>query len=342
MRLAIMPQAEWNRAIRHRAFTLIELLVVIGIIGVIAALLLPAVANSRSTAQRLSCLNNLRQLGLGALNYQSAQGKLPAGTLAKPTPGKPRDAWTFYRWSAIAQLMPYLENTQALENLDVDQPLYGTNLQITPENEEAVKVVIPDLLCPSDQRLPVSPSFGPSNYAACTGTGSNRGSPRSVDGLFGVNFGARPAAITDGLSKTAMFSESPLGVPTRGGDHDARFEYRFALTNKLSDALCEFAPSWNVTDPRGFAWVSGEFRTTLYNHYYPPNAEQADCIGVAISGTPQTLYTPFGWRAARSLHPGGVNVITADGSGKFVSDDIEITIWRTYATRAGGETQSLP
>jgi prepilin-type processing-associated H-X9-DG protein len=197
-------------------------------------------------------------------------------------------------------------------------------------------MVIGEFLCPSDLEQPVSPSFGPTNYVASTGTGINGGSPRSVDGMFGVNSDTKPADVIDGMSHTALFAESSLGVPNPSG-HDPQLEYKFVLRAPVNESLCAGSQQWNVSDPRGFSWASGEFRTALYNHYLPPNSPTPDCMGVVIGGAPSILYTPYGWRAARSHHSGGANVLLADGSAYFARDEIDLAVWKALATRAGEE-----
>ncbi len=322
-------------------FTLVELLVVIGIVGVLASLLLPAVQSSRESARRADCSNRMRQLGLAANNHIAATGKLPSGSDAKPPPaGFGVQEWTFYRWSALAHLAPYLENGAEYDALRFDLPLYR-NLggQVTDENVEIVRTIIPQYLCPSDFQHRVSSDFGPTNYVASTGTGAGGGTPRKVDGLFGVNSDFKPAEITDGLSKTALFSESLLGE--RNDDtHSPQREYKFVLVfTTLNQPMCDATNQWNLSEPLGFAWASGEFRCALYNHWRTPNAADFDCVGASVAGSSATRYTPYGWRAARSMHAGGVNVCLADGSVRFVTDDIELTTWQALSTRAGGEVE---
>ncbi|QDU87424.1 hypothetical protein Pla175_07840 [Pirellulimonas nuda] len=321
------------------AFTLVELLVVIGIVGVLASLLLPAVQSTRESARRADCSNRLRQLGLAANNHISATGRLPSGSDAKPPPpGFGVQEWTFFRWSALAHLAPYLENGAEYDALNLDLPLYrDLGGGVTEENEAIVRTVIPQYLCPSDRQERVSPAFGPTNYVASTGTGAGGGTPRKVDGLFGVNSDFKPSEITDGLSKTALFSESLLGE--RSDDsHNPQREYKFVLVlNTLNQGMCDFTTQWNLSEPLGFSWASGEFRCALYNHWRTPNSTEFDCVGAAIGGSVATRYTPYGWRAARSVHAGGVNVGMADGSVRFVTDDIGTNPWRALSTRAGGE-----
>jgi prepilin-type N-terminal cleavage/methylation domain-containing protein/prepilin-type processing-associated H-X9-DG protein len=321
---------------RRSGFSLVELLVVIGIIGVLTALLIPAVQSSRAAASRSSCANNLRQLAIAAQNHESALGYFPAGSVAKEFAAEPTAAWTFYRWSALAMLTPYLENTAAFNSLDLSVPLYGSNFEVRPENVEAVKTWVAEFLCPSDELRMLSEDFAPTSYAACAGTGANGGTPRDTDGIFFINSQLRVSQLTDGTSKTALMSESILGDP-RPANHDPQTEYKFSFLAPLTQALCSGANQWNVTDPRGFAWVNGEFRCALYNHHMAPNSSTPDCMGVTIGGSVQTRYTPYGWRTARSRHPGGVNVALADGSLQFVADLIDLDVWQALATIAGNE-----
>jgi prepilin-type N-terminal cleavage/methylation domain-containing protein/prepilin-type processing-associated H-X9-DG protein len=322
-------------------FTLVELLIVIAIIGVLVSLLLPAVQASRAAASRSSCANNLRQVGLAAQNHVAARGYFPSGSVAKEFAAQPFTAWTFYRWSALAELTPYLENTAAYNSLNLAVPLYGANFQVRPENVAAVKIFVSEFLCPSDIQRPVSEDFGPTNYAMCAGSGAGGGTPRDTDGVFFINSQTTPAKITDGLSKTALVSESTLGQP-QPTSHDARTDYKFVFGAPLSDTVCAQTAQWNQSDPRGFAWVNGEFRCGLYNHYMTPNSATFDCMGVQLGGTVKVAFTPYGWRTARSNHPGGVNVALADGSLRFVGDEVDAATWTALSTIAGGETGAAP
>lgn len=323
------------------AFTLIELLVVIGIMGVLMILLLPAVQSARESSRRASCSNNLRQLGLGAQEYHNAHASFPSGSQAKPYPNQPGNAWTFYRWSALALLAPYVEEKAALQALDLDVPLYtSSNFNVTPQNVNGVALVIPLFLCPSDSGQTVSPGFGPTNYAACAGSGLGGGTPNETDGVFFVNSHVKMSKITDGTSKTALFSESSLGMPSSTG-RDPRVDYKFFLSAPLTEQACSITPLWNQTNPRGFAWVNGEYRCALYNHHYPPNYTLPDCIGVTLGGGVQLQYTPFGWRTARSLHVRGINLALADASVQFVTDTVDPAVWQALSTREGGESKFL-
>ncbi len=325
------------------AFTLVELLVVVAIVGTLVALLLPAVQAAREAARRADCVNRLRQLGLAANNYVASQQSFPAGSVAKATPEAPRAQWTFYRWSALATLTPYLENAQVRDSLRLDLPLYdaANAFQVPPENRVGVRLVVPDFLCPSDIGRRVVEAFGPTNYVVCTGSGAGNpeiatddGSPRNTDGLFGVNSAVRPSQVLDGLSKTRLASEGLLGEPRTASPHSPQREYRFITGAPVKEAQCAASQSWNFTDPLGFSWANGEYRCALYNHHDTPNSADYDCMGVSLSTNPKREFTPFGWRAARSNHPGGVNAVNADGSVRFVPSEVSLSVWRASSTLA--------
>jgi prepilin-type processing-associated H-X9-DG protein len=118
--------------------------------------------------------------------------------------------------------------------------------------------------------------------------------------------------------------------------------YGFVFTTPLTAAACDRPFYYNFTDLRGFSWANGEYRTTLYNHARQPNDPALDCLA-ALMTTPDKArqYAGFGWRAARSSHPSGVNVVMADGRGAFVRDDVDPAVWRAAATRAGSESARL-
>jgi prepilin-type N-terminal cleavage/methylation domain-containing protein/prepilin-type processing-associated H-X9-DG protein len=330
------------------AFTLVELLVVIAIIAVLIGLLLPAVQKVRSSAQRTQCQNNLKQLGLAMHNYHSAIFHLPPAfrnTVPAAWAGLPA---YFFSWSALAELNPYLEQTAIYNSMDLTQPIYvPPNFTISPANQFAVQQVVKLFLCPSDQMQPVSvaygePVIGPTNYAVCVGTGTSptgpQGSPIQSDGMFMAGVGLRLTDILDGTSNTAMMSESLLGDgpenavgPTIPGSPQTVYAYT-GFGTPLSDAACASATEWNISNRRGFMWASGEMRCASYNHYYTPNSPTYDCVTNDL-----TTFTSMAFRAARSRHNGGVNVLFGDGGVRWVTETVSLTTWRALATRSGEE-----
>jgi prepilin-type N-terminal cleavage/methylation domain-containing protein/prepilin-type processing-associated H-X9-DG protein len=333
---------------RRRAFTLIELLVVIAIIAVLIGLLLPAVQKVREAAARMKCSNNLKQLGLALHNYEGVYGKLPP-LYPGVAPGS--TAFNYkYTWSVLAQLNPYLEQTNIYNSMDLQQPMYDASNNITAANKFAVVQKVGLFLCPSDRGVPVSSAYGvtdmgPTNYVACHGSGlsgGGYGSPIAADGIFIAVNGIRITDITDGTSNTAAMSESILGdgaeiASTQPGDERVAYKYLGYTGTLPNDTNCAGTPSsWNGYNRRGFMWASGEARCVSYNHYYTPNAKNFDCV----ANDPTVTYISVGYRAARSKHTGGVNVLLGDGSVRFVSDTVSPTTWRSLSTRMGGEVVS--
>jgi prepilin-type N-terminal cleavage/methylation domain-containing protein/prepilin-type processing-associated H-X9-DG protein len=341
---------------RHRpAFTLVELLVVIAIIAVLIGLLVPAVQKVREAAARTQCTNNLKQLGLAMHNYHATFGHLPPAFKGQVPPAYAGFPAYFFSWSALAELNPYLEQTPIYNRMDLNQPIYvPPNFNISPANQFAIQQIIPLFLCPSDKGLPVSvaygePVIGPTNYAVCVGTGTTfdgppYGSPWNSDGMFMAKVGLRLTDVTDGTSNTAMMSESVLGDgPENATGHMPKVSNAvqtvYAYTGfgtPLNPGTCAAASQWNVSNRRGFMWATGEMRCGSYNHFYTPNAGMYDCV--TNDTTPgEGVFTAVAFRAARSWHTGGVNVLFGDGGVRFVNQSISLTTWRAMATRAGND-----
>jgi prepilin-type N-terminal cleavage/methylation domain-containing protein/prepilin-type processing-associated H-X9-DG protein len=325
---------------RRQGFTLIELLVVIAIIGILIALLLPAVQAARESGRRAQCMNNFKQLGIALQNYSDSYKVFPSGSLSAVYGGDPTVPPNFYRWSALALMTPFLEQSALHNAINFNLPLYGgpsQGYQVFAANVPAVSTIVPGFLCPSDKAQPVTNYmgviFGPTNYAANMGSGINAGTEYNTDGLFFLNSRIRFADVRDGTSTTAAFSESILGEAAVGTPPDPNTAYAYVGASPITVANCAASTMYNVSDPRGFAWCNGETRCALYNHAYPPNSNLLDCMGY----DPSMQFTDTGWRTARSWHPAGVNACFADGSVRFIFNEVTQQIWIGLSTRASKE-----
>lgn len=347
--LAGVPQ---NR--RTRGFTLIELLVVIAIIAILIALLLPAVQQAREAARRTQCKNNLKQFGLALHNYESSIGSFPPGRTGFPMV-----------FSAHAQLMPYFDAATLYNSIDFNTAPTFAEPPVAPYslNVVAAMTKVPMFLCPSDSGAVAGNSYGPTNYVVCTGSGSTPATRyiRAGDGvmydpkLTGI---IRFRDVIDGLSNTVAMSEELLGngssaggggaagiatvipgstPPTRPSQQVLNLTVSqtsggpYTAANDTSPANCVVGASAFWSGTRGAKWLNGHFGDTLYNHGLTPNSFEFDCGNISHSS---------GLTAARSRHTGGVHVLMCDGSARFVSDFVDLTIWQALATRGGGEVIS--
>jgi prepilin-type N-terminal cleavage/methylation domain-containing protein/prepilin-type processing-associated H-X9-DG protein len=331
----------------RKGFTLIELLVVIAIVGVLTSLLLPAVQKARGAAQRVKCANNLKQLGVAMHHYHDTQGAFPPGLEAKKGPKYPLVDPNLYRWSAHARLLPYLELTTLASTLDLANPLFlDDSLRVASNNVFGVSQVPSVFLCPSDWGTPFvpiiagqdDPKFGPVNYAACVGSGANGGAQLNADGVCFASSRVRLAEVTDGASNTALMSETLLGLGgsplfnnNPPGSSQIPFVYAWLSMDKpLGPNDCQTPLFWNTN--ASSKWADGEFYCTLYNHAYPPNAATWDCVA-----SDAYSLNAHAWRAARSKHSGGVNLLLVDGSVRFVANGVSLAAWRALGSRNGGE-----
>jgi prepilin-type N-terminal cleavage/methylation domain-containing protein/prepilin-type processing-associated H-X9-DG protein len=339
--------------LRRSAFTLVELLVVIAIIGILVGLLLPAVQAAREAARRMQCQNNIRQLGLAAHNHESALKVLPSAYRAQQIGGAPG---YFDLWGTLALLTPYLEQTAVYNSIDLKLTMY----QLTPpygiQAPVAVQTRVPTFICPSDKGESVCSNayaipgeLAPTNYAFCLGTGTTtgrtgwRGSPWEADGVFYAQSKVKLTDIKDGTSNTVGASERILGeggesavVATRA---DIKPQTMFVNPGaETNDANCGSTLRTNFSQRRMYTWVAGEPRCTSYNHYYAPNDKvNPDCVSNFTGTDPVTRSSGHGLSTARSRHTGGVNTWYCDGSVHFLSDSIDMVVWRALATRSGGE-----
>jgi prepilin-type processing-associated H-X9-DG protein len=312
----------------QRSFTLIDLLVVIAIIGVLIALLLPAVQSTREAARRVQCTNNLKQLGLALHNHHDLHGNFPPGRVRSRVDG------VGLVFSAFARILPQLDQAAVYNSinftLNADRGALGG-----PQNATARATRIALFLCPTDTASDADkPDQAPNNYQMNVGT---LHPVAENNGILFENSRVRIADIADGTSQTALLSELARSPNLKAND----------TIEVPGRAIVSYETTCTPNGPakpsaRGNRWIYGAPNHTMYSHHRVPNDPLPDCRG----GVPFGDATNAEWdrlsidSAARSLHPGGINILFSDGSVRFVADTISIRIWRPLGARAGGEIVS--
>lgn len=346
---------------RTSGFTLIEILVVIAIIGVLIALLLPAVQQVREAARRMKCTNNLKQLGLASANYESAYGTTP---VFQPSWKTATDNGLY---SGLSRLLPYLEQEGLFNDVNFslpgsDVPGAGGDVSVT-ENLTAAKKILTVFLCPSDGRANHrSPDMGDNSYCA------NYGQPQvvrnRVTGYASVAFAVPPSApaamfsdqsavvknksFVDGTSKTAAFSERLINPGFVSPQIESRrLYYEVARPSMpgasnllaLVNACNQSGSTAGYSDRIGGSWMSGDARFgNMFTVLMTPNLKS--CAEVVSPGSFDYYFASGDTGVTPSSnHPGGVNVAMADGSVQFISDSVNRDLWWAMGTRDGGEAQ---
>ncbi|TWU20787.1 DUF1559 domain-containing protein [Bythopirellula polymerisocia] len=312
----------------ERAFTLVELLVVIAIIGVLVALLLPAIQAAREAARRSQCTNNLRQIGLAVLTYESTNGHIPPGRLGcdvgyRPEPYCPAESAepNQSELSGFAVILPYIELQAGSRLFDLQGEgilMVGSGTENWKRNLaglEFLRTRPPVYVCPSDLAEPQIEGveyqdiegLGTGSYALCMGSngpayGILPQAKIENNGLFMYKRTFALREVVDGLSKTFIAGETTNG-------HLREYD------------------TYNIWS-QGLRHVS-----SLRNTENPLNTPP----GLGTTRAMKTTYTPLANGAFISNHPGGGNFVFGDGHTDFMSENIDLELYRALSTRAGEE-----
>ena len=332
---------------RRPGFTMIEVLVVIALIGVLIALLLPAVQAAREAARRSRCANNLKQLGLAVQGYIDANGALPPAAATGPE-------WS-NNFSMKVRILPFIDQVALFHSMNM------SFFQESAQNATNLTTMVDAFVCPSDPNVPcgtygvdgVGPrQVGYTSYPNNLGTtptnnGGRYDGPAYFMGAGDVASVARLAptvtlaGITDGTSGTVIWGEmirGKNGSPFAGPNQ----VYLMAMSPPSTDAYvplatylnaCEGATALAGFDYKGRIWgTDSAAQGGGYSHIMTPNRKA--CV---FRGQSQPVEYSAVCVGASSYHPGGVNAGFLDGSVRFVRDGVEPRAWWAVATRAGGE-----
>jgi prepilin-type N-terminal cleavage/methylation domain-containing protein/prepilin-type processing-associated H-X9-DG protein len=293
---------------RH-GFTLVELLVVIAIIGVLIALLLPAVQAAREAARRAQCTNNLKQLGLAIHNYHDTHKTLPMNN--RPEPYGTYPGYNGFSW--IAMSLPYFEQGTLYDQLDFRLPLTDSTVS---NNRALVEEPIETLLCPSD------PTTAVRNDVATWW----------AHPAAGATVGTGPVGVTcyKGFMGQGWDNRPPNALFERSTDRPVRFrDILDGTTNVL--ATGERSPSyshWAAWSAANGVWATTDYRINQIRELCPtPSTTAAPCPAWNAGGVRYCTV---------SFHPGGINAGYADGSVDFLSETMDLTVFRQIGHHADG------
>lgn len=337
------------RAKPRSAFTLVELLVVIAIIGILIALLLPAVQAAREAARRTQCTNNLKQLALGLHNYHSVHNSLPHGASYGITssttllPGNNRSG----TWGS--SILPFIEQESLYEMFDLSRHMSD------PANAAARSAIVSAFICPADDKGLRPLMFGRCN---CCSSGPNRSHVSWYLGSLGpvLATGSTCAYCPAGAASPSNYCCQGSGL---GDANDAPGLFSRADRSGTTGQRYKPVEFQDVLDGLANTIILGETlpshscHSTLFNNNYPLLATNIPINTMKGSGwdgwkiDPETLSstnhdgTYPQSQGIKSLHPGAANIALADGSVRYINQSISFVVINALGTRKGGETRQL-
>lgn len=313
----------------QRAFTLVELLVVIAIIGILVALLLPAVQKARAAAQRAQCINNIRQLNLATLNFESANRKLPPGAIFNHAT-RPGEIRVKRRAGVMGRILPYAEDTSLHDLIDFSKP---TDDQLDAAGNYVSGYQISMYICPSEPGPRVY-NLGAAQdkpraimcFAGSNGSAKRGNSPNcrcSLQQTFNDQFALAP------IPKVA-FSDEYSGVFTRFGHSTKLKQIKDGLSKTIF--FGEVRPSCSNHVRNG--WLNSNNANGLVSTIIPINFDSCDNSSTDNCQRPCNWNTELGFK---SSHDGGAHFVFGDNSAHFLGEDIDHFVFQLLGDKADGQ-----
>ncbi len=328
----------------NTAFTLVELLVVIAIIGVLVALLLPAVNSAREAARRLSCQNKVRQIGLACLNHETALGRFPSGALNNDRPNINGPSW-----QVLA--LPYVEDIALSQQIDqLIRNAAANNQAFDMYNLDQINKLRVDLyVCPSDnagfdfgrQGAVVSRGLG-ANYSGVAGSAATRNDAKhfvgrtsdfcgavNFDGILHQQSKTQHRHITDGTSKTALVGERwyQLRIWTAGGYWVGGGFTPMKPEKPTANSCITSCKNVDMRYP-----INANFNVVGYYKQHENSRQDRPMMPAGGQRVIGFNDLPYG-----SFHPGGANFCYADDSAHFINDGVDPLVFAAIASKNGGE-----